>query len=128
MFNKVLIANRGAIAARIQRTLKRLGIGSVVVYAEADRDAPYVFAADEAWSLGEGAAAATYLDIDKLIAIARQSGAEAVHPGYGFLSENTKFIQACEEAGLVFRGPTPAQLRGFRLKHTSGRASRRGST
>ncbi|GAB2802440.1 urea carboxylase [Halomonas shantousis] len=117
MFNKVLIANRGAIAARIQRTLKRLGIGSVVVYAEADRDAPYVFAADESYSLGEGAAASTYLDIDKLITLAKQSGAEAVHPGYGFLSENTKFIQACEEAGLVFLGPTPDQIRDFGLKH-----------
>ncbi|MCP1367196.1 urea carboxylase, partial [Halomonas sp. BBD48] len=117
MFSKVLIANRGAIAARIQRTLKRLGIGSVVVYADADRDAPYVFQADEAYSLGEGAAADTYLNIDKLIAIARQSGAEAVHPGYGFLSENTKFIQACENAGLTFLGPTPEQIRDFGLKH-----------
>lgn len=117
MFNKVLIANRGAIATRIQRTLKRLGIGSVVVYAEADRDAPYVFRADAAYSLGDGGVAATYLDIDKLIDIARQSGAEAVHPGYGFLSENTKFIQACEAAGLVFLGPTAEQIRDFGLKH-----------
>ncbi|WP_110650878.1 urea carboxylase [Salinicola peritrichatus] len=117
MFNKVLIANRGAIAARVQRTLKRLGIGSVVVYAEADRDAPYVFQADAAYSLGDGGAADTYLDIDKLVNIARQSGAEAVHPGYGFLSENTRFIQACEEAGLVFLGPTPEQIRDFGLKH-----------
>ncbi len=117
MFRKVLIANRGAIAARIQRTLVRLGIGSVVVYAEADRDAPYVFAADEAYSLGEGGAADTYLAIDKLIDIARRSGAEAVHPGYGFLSENTSFIQACEAAGLVFLGPTPEQIRDFGLKH-----------
>lgn len=117
MFNKVLIANRGAIAARIQRTLKRLGIGSVVVYAEADRDAPYVYQADAAYSLGDGGAADTYLDIDKLIDIARQSGAEAVHPGYGFLSENIRFIQACETAGLVFLGPTPEQIRDFGLKH-----------
>lgn len=117
MFKKVLIANRGAIAARIQRTLKRLGVGSVVVYAEADRDAPYVFQADAAYSLGEGGAAETYLDIDKLIAIARESGAEAVHPGYGFLSENTRFIQACEAAGLVFLGPTADQIRDFGLKH-----------
>ncbi|QJQ95897.1 MULTISPECIES: urea carboxylase [Halomonadaceae] len=117
MFSKVLIANRGAIAARILRTLKQLGTGSVVVYAEADRDAPYVHQADEAWSLGEGGAADTYLDIGKLIDIARQSGAEAVHPGYGFLSENTRFIAACEAAGLAFLGPTADQIRDFGLKH-----------
>ncbi|WP_416137582.1 urea carboxylase [Halomonas sp. HK25] len=117
MFTKVLIANRGAIAARILRTIKQLGIGSVVVYAEADREAPYVYQADEAFSLGEGAAADTYLDIDRLIAIARQSGAQAVHPGYGFLSENTRFIEACEAGGLVFLGPTAEQIRGFGLKH-----------
>jgi urea carboxylase len=117
MFSKVLIANRGAIAARILRTLKRLGVGSVVVYAEADRDAPYVYQADESFSLGDGAAADTYLDIDKLIAIARESGAQAVHPGYGFLSENTRFIDACVAAGLVFLGPTARQIRGFGLKH-----------
>ncbi|RDB43856.1 urea carboxylase [Halomonas sp. DQ26W] len=119
MFTKVLIANRGAIAARILRTLKRLGIGSVVVYAEADRDAPHAFDADEAYSLGEGGAADTYLAIDRLIDIARKSGAEAIHPGYGFLSENTRFIEACEAAGLVFLGPTAAQVRDFGLKHTA---------
>ncbi|PMR73826.1 urea carboxylase [Billgrantia endophytica] len=117
MFSKVLIANRGAIAARILRTLKRLGVGSVVVHAEADRDAPYVHQADEAYSLGEGAAADTYLDIDKLLDIARKSGAQAVHPGYGFLSENTCFIEACEATGLAFLGPTAAQVCDFGLKH-----------
>ncbi|MEQ6915997.1 urea carboxylase [Halomonas aquatica] len=117
MFTKVLIANRGAIAMRILRTLKSLGVGSVVVYAEADRDAPYVYQADEACSLGEGPAADTYLDIDKLIDVAKCSGAQAVHPGYGFLSENTRFIEACDAAGLVFLGPTAEQIRDFGLKH-----------
>ncbi|QNI02571.1 urea carboxylase [Halomonas sp. SH5A2] len=116
-FSKVLIANRGAIAARILRTLKALGVGSVVVYADADRDAPYVHQADEAYSLGEGGASDTYLDIDKLIAIAKQSGARAVHPGYGFLSENTRFIEACDAEGLIFLGPTAEQIEQFGLKH-----------
>ena len=117
LLSKVLIANRGAIAARILRTLNALGIQSVVVYADADRDAPYVHQADEAYSLGEGGASETYLNIDKLIAIAQQSGAQAVHPGYGFLSENTRFISACDTAGLVFLGPTAEQIRQFGLKH-----------
>ncbi|WNL43604.1 urea carboxylase [Halomonas sp. PAMB 3264] len=116
-FTKVLIANRGAIATRLLRTLHRLGIQSVVVYADADRDAPYVHQADEAYSLGEGGATDTYLAIDKLIAIARQSGAQAVHPGYGFLSENTRFIEACDAAGITFLGPTAEQIRQFGLKH-----------
>ena len=116
-FSKVLIANRGAIAARILRTLNALGVGSVVVYADADRDAPYVHQADEAYALGEGGASDTYLDIDKLIAIAQQSGAQAIHPGYGFLSENTRFITACDAAGLTFLGPTAEQIRQFGLKH-----------
>ncbi len=116
-FSKVLIANRGAIAARILRTLNALGVGSVVVYADADRDAPYVHQADEAYALGEGGASNTYLDIDKLIAIAQQSGAQAIHPGYGFLSENTRFITACDAAGLTFLGPTAEQIRQFGLKH-----------
>ena len=117
MFSKVLIANRGAITARILRTLKALNVGSVVVYADADRDAPYVHQADEAYSLGAGPACDTYLNIDKLIAIAKQSGAQAVHPGYGFLSENTRFITACDAAGLIFLGPTAEQIEQFGLKH-----------
>ncbi|ROO25343.1 urea carboxylase [Salinisphaera orenii MK-B5] len=117
MFDTVLIANRGAIATRIQRTLRARDIASVAVYAEADRDAPFVTTADAAYSLGEGGAADTYLAIDKLIAIARESGAQAIHPGYGFLSENEQFIAACEQAGLVFLGPTADQIRDFGLKH-----------
>ncbi|MGN8198418.1 urea carboxylase [Salinisphaera sp. RV14] len=121
MFNKVLIANRGAIATRIQRSLRAAGVGSVAVYAEADRDAPFVQAADEAYSLGAGSAAETYLDRDKLLAIAAEAGAEAIHPGYGFLSENEDFIAACEAAGLVFLGPTAEQVRAFGLKHEARR-------
>lgn len=119
MFNKVLIANRGAIAVRIIRTLKRMGIKSVAVYAEADANSLHVAHADEAYSLGEGAAASTYLDQNKLFAIAQKSGAEAVHPGYGFLSENPEFVERCEKEGLVFIGPTPQQMRDFGLKHSA---------
>ncbi|ROO30001.1 urea carboxylase [Salinisphaera japonica] len=121
MFKKVLIANRGAIATRIQRTLRELGVAAVVVYAEADRDALFVQQADAAYSLGEGSAADTYLASEKILAIARECGAEAIHPGYGFLSENEAFIADTEAAGLVFLGPTPAQVRAFGLKHEARR-------
>jgi urea carboxylase len=117
MFSKVLIANRGEIACRILRTLKRLHINSVAVYSDADRHAPHVLEAGEAVSLGAGAAADTYLRQDKVLDAARRSGAQAIHPGYGFLSENAGFAQACAAAGIVFIGPTPAQLRDFGLKH-----------
>ncbi|MEZ5529630.1 MAG: urea carboxylase [Porticoccaceae bacterium] len=117
MFNKVLIANRGAIATRIIRTLKRLGIGSVAVYADCDADSLHVRLADEAYRLGEGGAADTYLNMERLLAIATESGAEAIHPGYGFLSENTSFVSRCEAAGIAFVGPTAAQMEAFGLKH-----------
>lgn len=117
MFTKVLIANRGAIATRIIRTLKKLNIKSVAVYAESDADSLHVRTADEAYSLGEGAAAQTYLDRQKIIAIAQQTGAQAIHPGYGFLSENSSFVAECEAAGLVFIGPTAEQMLTFGLKH-----------
>ncbi|WP_461519444.1 urea carboxylase [Porticoccus sp.] len=117
MFNKVLIANRGAIATRIIRTLKRLGIGSVAVYADCDADSLHVRLADEAYRLGEGGAADTYLNMDRLLAIAAESGAEAIHPGYGFLSENTTFVGRCEAAGIVFVGPAATQMEAFGLKH-----------
>jgi urea carboxylase len=117
MFAKVLIANRGEIAARILRTLRRLGVSSVAVYSEADRHAPHVLQADESVCLGPGPAAETYLRQDKLLAAARSTNAQALHPGYGFLSENADFAQACAAAGVVFVGPTPDQMRNFGLKH-----------
>ncbi|MDR6609476.1 urea carboxylase [Pseudomonas synxantha] len=119
MFEKVLIANRGAIACRILRTLRELQVQSVAVYSEADAASLHILQADEAHSLGEGAAAGTYLAVEKILAIAKTSGATAIHPGYGFLSENAAFAEACEAAGIAFIGPTPEQLRVFGLKHTA---------
>lgn len=119
MFDTLLIANRGAIACRILRTLRAMQVKGVTVYAEADLSSSHVREADEALSLGEGPAAQTYLVVEKIIAAARQSGARAIHPGYGFLSENAAFAEACEAAGLAFVGPTPQQLRTFGLKHTA---------
>ncbi|WEK11136.1 MAG: urea carboxylase [Candidatus Pseudomonas colombiensis] len=119
MFETLLIANRGAIACRILRTLRELQVKGVAVYSEADAASLHILQADEAHSLGEGAAAGTYLAVDKILAIARASGATAIHPGYGFLSENAAFAEACEAAGIAFVGPTPDQLRVFGLKHTA---------
>ncbi|MGJ8691483.1 MAG: urea carboxylase [Thalassotalea sp.] len=117
MFNTVLIANRGAIACRIIRTLKKLGIKSIAVYAEADRESLHVRQADESFSLGEGSAAQTYLNQDKIISIAQQIGAQAIHPGYGFLSENADFSEKLSKAGICFIGPRPHQMIDFGLKH-----------
>ncbi|MCC5797619.1 MAG: urea carboxylase [Methylophaga sp.] len=117
MFQKVLIANRGAIATRIIRTLKKLSIQSVAVYAQSDLNSLHVREADEAYCLGDGGAADTYLSMDKLFAIAKQCGAEAIHPGYGFLSENAEFVRQCEASGIVFIGPTAEQIEMFGLKH-----------
>lgn len=119
MFDTVLIANRGAIATRIIRTLKKMGVRSVAVYNEADYQSLHVQQADVAISLGEGSAADTYLNISKILDAAKQSGAQAVHPGYGFLSENTDFVGQCEQAGLTFIGPTTDQMRLFGLKHVA---------
>jgi acetyl-CoA carboxylase biotin carboxylase subunit len=105
MFSKLLIANRGEIACRIMKTAHRLGIKTVAVYSDADRDALHVDMADEAVHIGPAPAAQSYLVIDKIVAAAKQTGAEAIHPGYGFLSENTNFAKALEQAGIVFVGP-----------------------
>ncbi len=119
MFKKVLIANRGAIAVRIERTLSKMGVKSVAVYSKADRDSLHVENADEAFYLGEGTAKDTYLDIDKIIDAAVSTGAEAVHPGYGFLSENTLFAAKCEEKNIKFIGPDSDQIKLFGLKHSA---------
>lgn len=119
MFDKLLIANRGAIACRILRTLRNLNVNGVAVYSEADAASLHLQQADEAHSLGEGPATQTYLDAQKILRIARETGANAIHPGYGFLSENAAFAEACEAAGIAFVGPTPEQLRVFGLKHTA---------
>ncbi len=119
MFQKVLIANRGAIACRILRTLRRMGIASVAVYSEADRHSLHVLQANESVLLGPAPAASSYLKGDRLLEIARELGVDAIHPGYGFLSENAAFAESCAAAGIVFIGPTPAQMRDFGLKHTA---------
>src|SRR5271156_5493172 len=111
MFRKILIANRGEIACRIIKTARRMGIASVAVYSEADKDALHVEMADEAVLIGPPAAAQSYLVIEKIVAAAKETGAEAVHPGYGFLSERAAFAEALEEAGIVFIGPNPRALR-----------------
>jgi 3-methylcrotonyl-CoA carboxylase alpha subunit len=116
MFNSVLIANRGEIAVRIARTAKRIGLRVVAVYSEADGDALHVRVADEAHLIGPPAARESYLVAEKLIEVARKSGAQCIHPGYGFLSENAAFAEACAAAGIVFVGPPPSAIRAMGLK------------
>jgi urea carboxylase len=117
MWDKVLVANRGEIACRILRTLERLDIRSVAVYSDADRYSPHVTLADESVHIGAGPATQSYLRQDAILAAAHATGAKAIHPGYGFLSENAGFAEACAAAGIVFIGPTAAQMRNFGLKH-----------
>ena len=117
MFHTVLIANRGEIAVRAIRTLKRLGVKSVAVYSDADRNAQHVRDADIAIALGGDKPADSYLRIDKILAAAQETGAQAIYPGYGFLSESAEFADACEAAGIAFVGPTGEQIREFGLKH-----------
>jgi len=119
MFSKILIANRGEIACRVIATARRLGISTVAVYSEADGGARHTRLADEAWPIGPAPARQSYLVAEKILDVARLSGAQAIHPGYGFLSENAGFAAACAKAGVVFIGPPEAAIRAMGSKAES---------
>src|SRR5262245_53078157 len=121
MFEKILIANRGEIACRVIRTARRMGIKSVAVHSDADMRSLHVALADEAVHIGPSPVSKSYLRVDKIIAAAEQTGAQAIHPGYGFLSENPDFVDAVEAAGLVFIGPSGDSIRAMGLKDAAKR-------
>jgi len=124
MFHTVLVANRGEIACRVIRTLRRMGIRSVAVFSDADAQAPHVGLADIAVNIGPAAATQSYLNIERVIAAAVETGAQAIHPGYGFLAENGAFATACEQAGIVFIGPSAdaIEVMGDKIRRTPFRA------
>src|SRR6201988_2069169 len=115
-FKKVLVANRGEIAVRVTRTLREMGIRSVAIYSDVDRAALHVRVADEAYPIGPAAASESYLRVDKIIDTAKKAGCDAIHPGYGFLSENPALPEACERAGIVFIGPPASAMRAMGSK------------
>src|SRR5262249_39281541 len=121
LFRKILVANRGEIALRVMRTCHAMGIETVAVYSEADVHAPHVRFAGEAVHIGAAPARESYLRIEKIIEAAERTGADAIHPGYGFLSENAEFAESCAAAGVVFIGPPPAAIRAMGLKSSARR-------
>ena len=119
MFTKILVANRGEIACRVIRTLRNLGVQAVSVFSDADAHSMHVALADESYRIGSAPVAQSYLNTREILSVAKSSACEAIHPGYGFLSENAEFAADCEKAGIRFIGPTPDQIKSFGLKHVA---------